>query len=71
MSEELEIGTVTAFSPNASYGFIQIPGRQKDTFFHRSAVAGGWLPKVGDRVRVQVEQRPKGPAAVTVERMEL
>ena len=52
------------------FGFIAVDGQAKDTFFHSKSLAGVMFDdlKVGDTVSFEVEEGPKGPAAVNVAR---
>ncbi|MBM4460835.1 MAG: cold shock domain-containing protein [Chloroflexi bacterium] len=65
-----EVGTVKWFSNQKGYGFIARESG-KDVFVHYSAVkAEGYRSlSEGDRVEFTVEDGPKGPAAVDVQRL--
>jgi CspA family cold shock protein len=61
-----KIKTVT----DRGFGFIAVDGQAKDTFFHSKSLNGVMFDdlKVGDTVSFDVEDGPKGPAAVNVQR---
>jgi CspA family cold shock protein len=68
--EQLEMaeGTVKWFNDNKGFGFIQQDNGSPDVFVHHSAIqADGFrtLPE-GARVRFDVVDGPKGPAAENV-----
>jgi len=50
------------------YGFIKPEEGDKDVFFHASSLAEGMFDDVmeGDTVTFDIEEGPKGPAAVNV-----
>ena len=60
-------GTVKWFSDNKGYGFIEREDGP-DVFVHKSAISAAGLKtlKEGERVRFDIEQGEKGPAAVNV-----
>ena len=64
-------GTVKWFNAQKGFGFIEPNDGSKDVFVHRNNVNGlGWDDGLqeGEEVDYEVEQGPKGPAAVNVER---
>ncbi len=52
------------------FGFITSQGMDKDVFFHSKALVGVSFEELneGDQVSFEVEQSPKGPNAVNVQR---
>ncbi len=60
-------GTVKWFSDSKGYGFIEQEDGP-DVFVHQSAISatGFRTLKEGERVRFDIEQGEKGPAAVNV-----
>lgn len=60
-------GTVKWFNEKKGYGFIEQEDGQ-DVFVHFSGITGSGFKTLqeGDRVTFDVEQGPKGPAAVNV-----
>lgn len=69
MSERL-VGTVKWFSRTKGYGFIQRP-EGSDVFVHYSAINGQGFRNLeeGDRVEFSIEEGPKGPHAVAVQKI--
>jgi CspA family cold shock protein len=66
----MQEGTVKWFNNKKGWGFIQKEDGG-DVFVHYSAIKGDGYKSLaeGDRVRFEVEQVGKGPAAVDVEKM--
>jgi len=52
------------------FGFITVPGQEKDLFFHSKSLVGVTFDELqeGDSVTFDVEDSPKGPNAVNVQR---
>lgn len=59
------IGQVKWFDEQKGWGFIT-KANGEDIFVHRSGIEGYGTLRDGQRVEFQVEQTPKGPAAVEV-----
>ncbi len=53
------------------FGFITAEGQEKDLFFHSKSLVGVTFDEIneGDSVTFDVEQSPKGPNAVNVQRV--
>ena len=52
------------------FGFITVEGQQKDLFFHSKSLVGVTFDELneGDTVSFEMEDSPKGPNAVNVQR---
>lgn len=52
------------------FGFITVAGQDKDIFFHSKSLVGVSFDELneGDMVSFEVEDSPKGPNAVNVQR---
>ena len=52
------------------FGFITVQGQDKDLFFHSKSLVGVSFDELneGDTVSFDVEESPKGPNAVNVQR---
>jgi len=62
-------GTVKKLT-DKNFGFISQDGQEKDLFFHANSLDGVSFDELreGDAVTFEVEQTPKGPAAVQVKK---
>ncbi len=63
------IGTVKWFNETKGFGFITPQDGSKDVFVHHSAISGNGFKALaeGQKVKFEVQQRPKGPSAVNVQ----
>ena len=61
-------GRVKWFNESKGFGFIEVDGQDKDVFIHHSAIsmAGFRTLQEGQRVKFDIEQGKKGPAAVNL-----
>jgi cold shock protein len=52
------------------FGFITVEGQAKDLFFHSKSLVGVQFSELheGDSVSFEIEDSPKGPNAVNVQR---
>lgn len=52
------------------FGFITVQGQDKDLFFHSKSLVGVTFDELheGDTVSFEMEDSPKGPNAVNVQR---
>lgn len=71
MSNKLT-GTVKWFNQKKGFGFIERQDGEKDVFCHASAVkaAGMRFLKDGQKIIFELENGPKGPSAVNLEKVE-
>ncbi len=64
-------GVIKKKLADKNFGFIQQQDSEKDVFFHASAVTGGSTFETlreGDEVTFEVENTPKGAAAINVQK---
>jgi CspA family cold shock protein len=63
-------GTVKWFNESKGFGFIS-RDEGTDVFVHYSSIAGGGFKSLleGDSVTFEIEDGPKGPKAINVEKM--
>ena len=61
-------GTVKWFNEAKGFGFITPESGGKDVFVHHCAIQGSGFKTLaeGQKVKFELEQSPKGPAAVNV-----
>lgn len=52
------------------FGFITVAGQDKDLFFHSKSLVGVTFEELneGDTVSFEVEESPKGPNAVNIQK---
>ena len=62
-------GTIKKLT-DKGFGFITVEGQEKDVFFHTNSLVGVQFNELreGDAVTFEVENSPKGPNAVNVQR---
>jgi len=65
----MEQGTIARVM-DKGYGFIKREGEEKDLFFHAKELQGSSFDDLreGDAVTFEVQDGPKGPNAVNVQR---
>jgi CspA family cold shock protein len=65
-------GSVVKIVDDRGFGFIKPDEGEKELFFHARSLAEGVFDelKEGDKVTFEIEEGPKGPAAVDVEKAE-
>ena len=63
-------GTVKWFNGKKGFGFIEREDKEKDVFVHASAVrdAGLRFLNEGDELQFEIEDGPKGPSAVKLQK---
>jgi cold shock CspA family protein len=57
---------VAKFFDDKGFGFVSLPGRSKDVFFHVSALRGLTAPRPRDRVRVMLREGARGLECASV-----
>jgi len=64
-------GVVKKKIADKGFGFIAVEGQEKDLFFHSKSLVGVTFDELqeGDKVSFEVEESPKGPNAVNVQRV--
>ena len=64
-------GKVKWFNPTKGFGFIAREDNEKDVFFHISAVKNAGMDRLeeGQAMTFEVEERPKGPNAVNLQKV--
>ncbi len=62
-------GTIKKLT-DKGFGFIKVEGQEKDLFFHSKSLVGVMFADLheGDMVSFEVEDSPKGPNAVNVQK---
>ncbi|KKR46963.1 MAG: cold-shock protein [Candidatus Terrybacteria bacterium RIFCSPLOWO2_01_FULL_40_23] len=62
-------GTIKKLT-DKGFGFITVEGQEKDVFFHSNSLVGVQYNELreGDAVTFEIENSPKGPNAVNVQR---
>ncbi|MBI4133707.1 cold shock domain-containing protein [Candidatus Uhrbacteria bacterium] len=62
-------GTIKTLT-DKGFGFITVEGREKEVFFHSSALVGVSYTELsaGDTVSFEIEESDKGPRATNVKR---
>ncbi len=62
---------VIAKKMEKGFGFITVPGQEKDTFFHSRALVGVTFDEIkeGDNVSFDEEQTDRGVSAINVQRV--
>ena len=63
-------GTIKKLVSDKGFGFISAQGLPKDLFFHSNSLNGVSFAELreGDTLSFEMEETPKGPAAVNVQR---
>ena len=64
-------GKVKWFNPTKGFGFIEREDKQKDVFVHISAVKNAGMDGLdeGQAMTFEVEEGPKGPNAVNLQKV--
>lgn len=65
-SKDMSSGTVKFFNTEKGFGFITPDDGGKDVFVHKTGTRVAL--REGDKVTYEVEQSPKGPNAVNVQK---
>jgi len=65
-------GSIVKIVDDRGFGFIKPDEGEKELFFHARSLDEGVFDelKEGDKVTFQIEEGPKGPAAIEVEKAE-
>lgn len=63
-------GTIKKLISDKGFGFITVEGQEKDLFFHSKSLVGVAFADLheGDQLSFEVEDSPKGPNAVNVQK---
>ena len=63
-------GKVKWFNPTKGFGFIARDDKEKDVFVHVSALKNSGMDRLneGETLTFEVEQGPKGPNAVSLQK---
>ncbi|HUC89097.1 MAG TPA: cold shock domain-containing protein [Candidatus Paceibacterota bacterium] len=63
-------GTIKKIVTDKGFGFIAVPGMEKDLFFHTNSLVNVSFDDLreGDAVSFEVEDSPKGKNAVNVQK---
>ncbi len=66
----MQQGTIARLVSDKGFGFISREGEERDLFFHKNELQGVDFSELreGDKVTFEVEESPKGPNAVKVNR---
>ena len=64
-------GKVKQFNPTKGFGFIEREDKQKDVFVHISAVKNAGMSGLdeGQAMTFEIEEGPKGPNAVSLQKV--
>ena len=64
-------GKVKWFNPTKGFGFIAREDKEKDVFVHISAVRDAGIDRLneGEDLTFEVEEGPKGPNAVSLQKV--
>lgn len=69
MPEDFEFGFVTTFDLFKGYGFIRRDKGKDVFFFYPDICHDDKILSPGDKVKFKVENRPKGPKAIAIEKI--
>lgn len=66
----MQEGTIARLT-DKGFGFITVPGQEKDLFFHSKELVGVSFDDLreGDKMTFEVGESPKGPNAIQVSRV--
>ena len=59
-------GTIAKYNEGKGFGFIKVPSRERDLFFHVSQYEKGQVPQIGISVSFEIEITAKGESAVRI-----